>query len=77
MNPIIKIEADGSLTMSVNLRLSGSLLSQEEQIAMALNTLGNLSTQEAMLHLDSQLQAPDGYSLKTHQKKSIKRHMVR
>jgi hypothetical protein len=77
MNPIIKIEADGSLTLSVNLRLSGSLLSQEEQIASALNSLGNLSTQEAMTHLDSQIQAPAGYSLKSYQKKSTKRHMVK
>lgn len=77
MNPQIKTESDGSTTLSVNFKLSGSFLSQEEQIARAVNLLGNLSTQECLRSFDSLQGVPKGHSLKGESKKNIKRPMVR
>ena len=53
MTPQIKHEDDGSLTLSVNVRLSGSLLEQEQEIARILNELGRRATGEALGSFDS------------------------
>jgi replicative DNA helicase len=39
-----KTEADGSVTISMNLKTEGSMLEQEEQIAVALAEIGRLAT---------------------------------
>lgn len=46
--PQVKRELDGSLTLSVNVKLTGSSLEQEEALCRALNSLG-LSGTEAIL----------------------------
>ena len=53
MTPQIKQEADGSLTLSVNVRLEGSLLEMEEEIATILNELGRMATGKALQQFDS------------------------
>ncbi len=57
MTPKIKREADGSLTVSVNVHLSGSMLEQEEIIAEAVNAVGRAATLKVLESLDSDGQA--------------------
>jgi len=53
MEPTLHCEPDGSYTVSMNVRLEGSLLEQEEQIAAHVNTLGNYLTGKALQNLDT------------------------
>lgn len=53
MSMVVTKEKDGSYTLSMNIRLDGSLLQMEEQIAHSLNTLGNQLTGEALQALDT------------------------
>lgn len=77
MTPEIKREDDGSLTFSVNVRLSGSLLEQEEEIARILNELGRKATAEALGGFDSNgdpvVVDNQKHTSKGTQKKSIRR----
>lgn len=49
----VKQEADGSLTVSVNLRFEGSMLEMEEKIAQTVNELGKFATVEALKQFDT------------------------
>lgn len=49
----VRKEKDGSYTLTMNVRLEGSLLHMEEQIATSLNTLGSQLTGEALQVLDT------------------------
>lgn len=78
MIPQIKHEDDGSLTVSVNIRLSGSLMEMEEEIARVVNEVGRAATGEALRSFDG-----DGRALivnnqkqtsKGFEKKSTRRH---
>jgi hypothetical protein len=46
-------ELDGSITLSLNFKLSGSSLEQEEQLAAKLNELGVLGTGEILKSYDT------------------------
>lgn len=46
-------EKDGSYTLTMKVRLEGSLLHMEEQIAASLNQLGSQLTGEALQGLDT------------------------
>jgi hypothetical protein len=46
-------ESDGSVTLSLNIKLLGSSLEQEEQLAEALNSLGRLGSIEILESLDT------------------------
>lgn len=52
MYPKVKKENDGSLTLSLNVVLSGSSLDQEESLALALNSLGLSATLEVLSSFD-------------------------
>lgn len=52
MYPKVKKENDGSLTLSLNVVLSGSSLDQEESLALALNSLGLSATSEVLSSFD-------------------------
>ena len=39
-----KVEADGSVTITMNFKPEGSMLEQEEQIAQALSEMGRMAT---------------------------------
>lgn len=81
MNTNLKREKDGSLTLSVNLKLSGSCLEQEESLAIALNELGLCSTAEILESFDVKEDniEVDGekYSSKGEKKKSTNAPTVR
>jgi len=77
MTPKITKETNGSLTLSINLELSGTMLEQEEQIARAVAEVGRMATGEALGSFDT-----DGaavvvdnrrYTSKGTQKKSTRR----
>lgn len=53
MEPTLHCEPDGSYTVSLNVRLEGSLLEKEEQIAAHVNTLGNYLTGKVLQDLDT------------------------
>lgn len=53
MQPTLHCEPDGSYTVSLNVRLEGSLLEKEEQIAAHVNTLGNYLTGKVLQDLDT------------------------
>jgi hypothetical protein len=69
-------EKDGSYTLTMNIRLEGSLLHMEEQIATSLNQLGSQLTGQALQGLDTDGRAivSDNikYTSKGLQKKSTK-----
>ena len=48
-----KTEADGSVTISMNLKTEGSMLEQEEQIAVALAEIGRLATSISLKKFDT------------------------
>lgn len=78
MKSEIKQEPDGSYTLSVNLKLEGSMLEMEEHIQEMANELGLKATLEALRKFDAD-GAPiqfKGQTLtsKGAQKKSSKRH---
>lgn len=77
MTPQIKKESDGSLTLSVNVRLNGSLLEMEEEIAEILNELGRAATGAALERFDSNgdpiIVDNQKYTSKGSEKKSTKR----
>jgi hypothetical protein len=79
MTPQIKHETDGSLTLSVNVRLTGSLLEMEEEIARVVNALGRAATGEALESFDSDGTAVvvnnKRYTSKGKEKKSTRRRM--
>lgn len=75
----IKKEKDGSYTISVNLKLEGSMLEMEESIQESVNEIGLHATLLALKEFDT-----DGspievkgkkYTSKGSEKKTIKRHM--
>ena len=53
-----KIEADGSVTITMNIKPEGSMLDQEEQIAQAVAELGRMATALSLQGFDT-----DGRSL--------------
>lgn len=53
MTPKITKEANGSLTVSINLELTGTMLEQEEQIARAVAEVGRVATGEALRSFDT------------------------
>lgn len=53
LKPEIKKEANGSYTISVNIEMSGSMLSKEEQIARAVAAIGAVATREALESFDT------------------------
>lgn len=48
-----KVEADGSMTITMNIKPQGSMLEQEEQIAEALNEMGRLATALSLKGFDT------------------------
>ena len=46
-------ETDGSVTISVNVKLSGTMLQQEEQIRQAINQVGRSATGLALKSFDT------------------------
>ena len=53
MKSEIKQESDGSYTVSVNLKLEGSMLEMEEHIQDMVNELGLKATMEALRKFDT------------------------
>ena len=53
MRPQHKIEPDGSVTITMNLKTEGSMLEQEEQIAAALAEVGQLATSISLKKFDT------------------------
>jgi hypothetical protein len=51
--PKLSKESDGSLTISINLKLSGTMLEQEEQIRDAVNQVGRSATGVALKSFDT------------------------
>lgn len=79
MKSEIKQEEDGSYTVSVNLKLEGSMLEMEEHIQDMVNELGLKATKEALRKFDTD-GTPIQFKGKTltskgAQKKSSKRRM--
>ncbi len=79
MTPKITREANGSLTVSINLELTGTMLEQEEQIAKAVAEVGRVATGEALGSFDtngtSVISANRTYTSKGQEKKSTRRRM--
>lgn len=48
-----KLEADGSVTITMNIKPQGSMLEQEEQIAAALAEVGRLATALSLKEFDT------------------------
>lgn len=48
-----KLEADGSVTITMNIKQQGSMLEQEEQIAAALAEVGRLATALSLKEFDT------------------------
>ncbi len=48
-----KLEADGSISITTNLKPTGSMLEQEEQIAEAVAEVGRLATQLSLQGFDT------------------------
>jgi hypothetical protein len=48
-----KIESDGSVTITMNIKPQGSMLEQEEQIASALAEVGRLATALSLKEFDT------------------------
>lgn len=74
-----KVEADGSVTITMNIKPQGSMLEQEEQIAEALAEAGRLATKQSLEDFDT-----DGrpvivdnvkHTSRGQEKKGIKRRM--
>lgn len=53
MNKVIKHEDDGSITISVNIKLDGSFLEMEETIQKSLNEVGLQATLTALESFDT------------------------
>lgn len=53
MQPTIIREENGSLTISINLHLQGTMLEQEEQIRQAVNSVGRTATGCALQSFDT------------------------
>lgn len=51
--PKVRQESDGSVTISINVKLSGSMLEQEEQIRQAVNQVGRSATGLALKSFDT------------------------
>jgi hypothetical protein len=81
MNTNLKREKDGSLTLSVNVKFSGSCLEQEESLAIALNELGLCCTAEILESFDvlaTKIEVNgENYSSKGKKKKSINAPTIR
>lgn len=48
-----KIEADGSVTITMNFKPEGSMLEQEEQIAQAVAEMGRMATAFSLQNFDT------------------------
>lgn len=48
-----KVEADGSVTITMNIKPEGSMLEQEEQIAQALGEMGRMATALSLQGFDT------------------------
>ena len=48
-----KIEADGSVTITMNIKAEGSMLEQEEQIAQAVAEMGRMATALSLQGFDT------------------------
>jgi hypothetical protein len=48
-----KVEADGSVTITMNIKPEGSMLEQEEQIAQALSEMGRMATALSLQGFDT------------------------
>lgn len=48
-----KVEMDGSITISLNLKPEGSMLEQEEQIAAAVSQIGKMATELSLKKFDT------------------------
>ncbi len=48
-----KVEADGSVTITLNIKAQGSMLEQEEQIAEAVAEVGRLATALSLQDFDT------------------------
>lgn len=51
--PTVINEKDGSLTISINLKMSGTMLEQESQIRDAINSVGRCATGFALKSFDT------------------------
>ena len=76
-----KLEADGSVTITLNFKPEGSMLEQEEQIAEALADAGRLATALSLKNFDT-----DGrpvivenvkFTSRGEEKKTFKRRMAK
>ncbi len=78
MKSKIQKESDGSYTISVNLKLEGSMLEMEEHIQEMVNEIGLKATLEALKQFDTTGEPLElkgkPLSSKGSQKKSTKRH---
>lgn len=53
MSQSIRKESDGSITLSINIKLEGSMLSMEDKIQEAVNQLGLQATLSALEKFDT------------------------
>jgi hypothetical protein len=79
MRTNIKRELNGEITLSITMSFEGSCLCQEENLGLALNELGLLSTAEILKSYDSEASQIEvsgiSYSSKGSKKKSMNVHM--
>lgn len=77
MEPVYKLEEDGSISITLKIKPEGSFLEQEEQIAEALAEVGRLASQLTMKKFDTNgdpiIVKNEKYTSRGEEKKNSKR----